>query len=1002
MNETELLQEELKNRRRIVEETDKNVLISAGAGAGKTTLLVSSVVRHLTANPDLAESEVVVITFTNAAVEHLRQQIAKYLKRENISTGRDIRIDDIHISTIHSFCNSLLRQRAFDCGLSVAPPFREYTKKEKNDLLGQFIRRYIQDHKEEYLQLYEKMAEQTYMMLFRHFEKIAFVPELNIELPEETPKKMKPEIKQEDPDKHLIGMDTAYKIAVFIKKMYEDFRDIRAGLELEQDSILYLTDKLLDNQSALEYFRTKYKVFFVDEFQDTDYLQLRILERLACDTEGKLRPGSLFLVGDKKQSIYRFRGADVYFYQYIHDGYFQENNDDHAYYELRMNFRSQKEIIDDVNGMYFDNTRNPQYFNCFPSTEKMLPAHVAEINDSPGEDVILPGVKQIKLKRISSVVDLVLNFKQKKLRTLVLQDDQWCYRDRPVEWGDFLVLVDDKWEISDLYKNFTQNAIPVRVAGLMELKEKRAVKRLCALIQYLTFPDRLHRARVVAAFSPNNKLMKADNKLNERKGSVFDQVKKSEAEGIVTMIRECESVYQEKGIKKALYHALCQGWLTDSEVYDISLISELPVLYQFFEGLFTFDVHGMDAVNIYLERFVNQDVRKQLSMSEDENCVRLMNFHQAKGLEGNIVFNVMKNDKQNILENTEKAAENMQIKGNCYRYLDGTSILRTPSVYLTISQKESSSQYAKKRYFPIMTEEQEERFILEEMQETVRDYYVRDTRAKDFRYDCWKTWKNGFKIASEYEVKEMPTLLKPKSQTAVNRTSVMSLSPSRLENDLPADVTETAVQSEERYCGKEYGTIMHRAFELYLLNCKLEGEPSLEAAACQAVLENYSLIRQDKAEQLRKRLLSDLETFAEAFRQRFPDPEVRSRVAAETPFYFVFDSLKESEESDFSRKMLDRIGKRFSDGDQQKPEKVYFSGITDLIVFGKEGEVSRVIDYKSDTWAQNGALLLEQYGPQQQAYIGCMQELLAGQAEFAPEQLLYSTHLDQHWLEETT
>ena len=146
-----------KELRAALEDPKKNVLISAGAGAGKTELMAKAILNKLNGNRELEPSQVVAITFTNAAAEELRERINKKYRefKKNNASFRDIRTDDINISTIHSFCSSLIRQRTFDCGLEVSPAFSE-DEAEKEYFIKAFIRQYISDHTNEtgYLQEY--------------------------------------------------------------------------------------------------------------------------------------------------------------------------------------------------------------------------------------------------------------------------------------------------------------------------------------------------------------------------------------------------------------------------------------------------------------------------------------------------------------------------------------------------------------------------------------------------------------------------------------------------------------------------------------------------------------------------------------------------------------------------------------------------------------------------------------------------------------------------------
>ncbi len=85
------------------------------------------------------------------------------------------------------------------------------------------------------------------------------------------------------------------------------------------DLLIKARDLVCDNLEVCREFRERFRVILVDEFQDTDSLQAELLLRLAGDDSGALRPGALFIVGDPKQSIYRFRRADVGAYRRIAD-----------------------------------------------------------------------------------------------------------------------------------------------------------------------------------------------------------------------------------------------------------------------------------------------------------------------------------------------------------------------------------------------------------------------------------------------------------------------------------------------------------------------------------------------------------------------------------------------------------------------------------------------------------------------------------------------------------
>jgi ATP-dependent exoDNAse (exonuclease V) beta subunit len=138
----------------------------------------------------------------------------------------------------------------------------------------------------------------------------------------------------------LARFDTAKRDAALI-----DFDDL----------ILKARDLLARQPVVRAALHARFKTILVDEFQDTDRLQCEILWRLCADrpdptrpwTEWPLRPGALFLVGDPKQAIYRFRGADVRSYFAARDRL--TVNDITARVSITQNFRSVDSILDWVN-----------------------------------------------------------------------------------------------------------------------------------------------------------------------------------------------------------------------------------------------------------------------------------------------------------------------------------------------------------------------------------------------------------------------------------------------------------------------------------------------------------------------------------------------------------------------------------------------------------------------------------------------------------------------------
>jgi exodeoxyribonuclease-5 len=141
-----------------------------------------------------------------------------------------------------------------------------------------------------------------------------------------------------------------------LAKLYADYK--RQAALLDFDDLLYhARDLLAGNEPVRQALAQRYPRILVDEFQDTDPLQAEILWHLCGEgaqgapwTERKLRAGSLFVVGDPKQAIYRFRGADVGTYLEAKRAILAQDPD--AVLEIVANFRSLKGIIDFANDQF--------------------------------------------------------------------------------------------------------------------------------------------------------------------------------------------------------------------------------------------------------------------------------------------------------------------------------------------------------------------------------------------------------------------------------------------------------------------------------------------------------------------------------------------------------------------------------------------------------------------------------------------------------------------------
>src|SRR5699024_4228972 len=159
---------------------------------------------------------------------------------------------------------------------------------------------------------------------------------------------------------------------------------------VSHNDLLRKTFELLQDEAARAYFHEKYKYIYIDEFQDTDPLQTKILFYLTSSThpssieDAQPVPGSLFIVGDPKQSIYRFRNADLRIYDQVYQ-IASSNKVDWTVAALQINFRSNEQMIHWFNRNFTDkfaeetdHEKQHDYESMFYYDEDLIEASKAE------------------------------------------------------------------------------------------------------------------------------------------------------------------------------------------------------------------------------------------------------------------------------------------------------------------------------------------------------------------------------------------------------------------------------------------------------------------------------------------------------------------------------------------------------------------------------------------------------------------------------------------------
>lgn len=288
---------ELQNT--IVKDLNGAKLVTAGAGSGKTRILTNRICNLILSG--VSPSNILAITFTNKATKEMKERVEKMTDGECFG---------ITIKTFHSLCASILREnisklQGFDRFFSV------YDDKAQKDLLKKVIKE---------LNIDEDVAKKCDY----HISQAK-----NLGL---NPKEYKWEVKYEP------NIDE-------ITKVYAEYQEqLKSNNALDFDDLLLKTLELFNTSpQTLEYYQEKFKYIHVDEFQDTNLVQYKILKLIGEKYK------NIFVVGDEDQCIYSWRGANIdNIKNFIKD--FQP-----TVYKLEQNYRSTKNILKVANKLIKNN-----------------------------------------------------------------------------------------------------------------------------------------------------------------------------------------------------------------------------------------------------------------------------------------------------------------------------------------------------------------------------------------------------------------------------------------------------------------------------------------------------------------------------------------------------------------------------------------------------------------------------------------------------------------------
>ena len=719
-------------------------LIEASAGTGKTHLLTTLYLRLVLGRGTyearrFRPQEILVVTFTIAATQALKDRIRKRLQRAYtdfcvgssddseinglISDSEDLAIDakylrrallwfdEASIYTIHGFCTRVIQDRSFDAGLLLD----QSVDTQENAMLLEAAEDVFRRLHQSRPPLETEMALKQWptpkallqafspllSMLDLHFHPTgtiaAFDPALIDDMLTAKRRWIEEEIDQLlkasalkrnvkawhridamtqfcqgstfEPDNILWQLWTSSALPQAIKKdasppehplfdllqtisdrlgifeevnslLWQDtLRQLRLHLEANQalgkltmDNLLQVVHHAVRDQAvAAQSLGKHFPVMMIDEFQDTDRTQYAIFRSVhtAAQSSGHL----LVLIGDPKQAIYRFRGADIH-------AYLNARGESQHHHSLTKNWRSSSELIDATNRLFDQN-------------------HLFTQNDSirflPSESQSEPNPEGLSLASqvlppISFLVPdpefTVLNKDQDQHRLatlLALQVQQWLKQDnglqinhKPVQAAQIAVLTRDRNEAALIKTVFQAHGIDSILLSQDRVLDQPISQELATILQGVLTPN--DAPAVLSALA--TPLMRL--KLEELQAL---QDSEEVLEAAQTIFGDLDGVWRRQGVAAAIVrlmttYDLSQRWLSDVE--GARVLTDLRHLAELLQQQSLLMPDRGQLIRWLIQDYAtadrsNLDDAQQLRLETDDNLITLMTFHGAKGLEFDVV-----------------------------------------------------------------------------------------------------------------------------------------------------------------------------------------------------------------------------------------------------------------------------------------------------------------------------------------------------------------------------
>jgi DNA helicase-2/ATP-dependent DNA helicase PcrA len=589
----ELLEGLNEQQRRAVVHTGPPLLIVAGAGSGKTRVLTHRIAYAL-ATGRARPHEVLAITFTNKAAAEMRERISALIGPA---------AQKMWISTFHSSCVRILRREATTVGLK--SNFSIYDSADSLRLVTSIAKAHDLDPK--------------------RFAPKAILNKIS---------GLKNELV--DCEDHATSVAASEPFAQAVSTVYTEYTArLRQANAMDFDDLIGMTVNMFEAfPGVLDNYRRRFRHVLVDEYQDTNHAQYRLVRLLtgpAGDPAGvETGGGELTVVGDSDQSIYAFRGADIRNIVEFEQDYSQAET-----IKLEQNYRSTQTILDAANAVISKNPqRRPKNLWTAEGEGEKIVGYAAENESAEAE-------------WIATTIDR-------------LQDEEGI---RP---ADVAVFYRTNAQSRSLEERLVTKGIPYRVVGGTRFYDRKEIKDALAYLRVLDNPDddvNLRRILNEPKRGIGDRAEGAVAALQARNRSTFfDALRQAEqapamatrslkaVNGFVQMMEDLGQVAATSGAATVLEAVLEQtGMLealrTSEDLQDESRadnLGELVAVVREFEktnpGGTLGDFLEQVALVADADQLPDAPDTEGAALADQLGQVTLMTLHTAKGLEFPVVF----------------------------------------------------------------------------------------------------------------------------------------------------------------------------------------------------------------------------------------------------------------------------------------------------------------------------------------------------------------------------